>query len=592
MPEPLYLVSWNVAALPTTIATLQTVYPDRPFTDFLDRWGASVFALQEAKVTRAKREAEPFKCGAAWKGNTTGGWESFWSDAAVRGLNGVVTFAKAGLVHSADAKPLRNAEMDNDGRCVVTRFSSFVLFNVYVPNARGGTRAAYRNDYVTALKAAMDRERRETGLPVILCGDLNMSYRPDDCHWTHRRLDVLAAAYNVAPTPFNRPWPHDAAARRGLVNKVLHWAHIAQVDAGDAPSGNAVVDVAFGNAVFANIEKAKESADTEVWSPAPFPPVSAEGAARPPAEPLATSMYLDPVLPKAREPSHPDNRIWYDSVAAFGHTAHSCDANALFQMLLRGGEGSSAMVDSLLLVRPETKSRATCHNQMTNARYQNIGSRIDYFLVDASMSSPITPGVGALTGGTPCGEEPSAGTSAYCDVAGDNDPHTDFDGAAARAGLLGATASGRFQPAPFSGGGLPDMSKPLCEIQFSTPRQTGVVYTAPQLSDHMAVTLLLDGVALTPRTGTGIQGLSESTKECMHRPKQPGIMAMFAKRTHSSSSIAGSSSEQLKAVRSETSTVAATAAIAAGSPVLPVLVSGGGQPREENREQSVVSVSD
>ena len=74
---------------------------------------------------------------------------------------------------------------------------------------------------------------------------------------------------------------------------------------------------------------------------------------------------------------------------------------------------------------------------------------------------------------------------------------------------------------------------------------------------------VLDGVSLAKRSGTAAS-LTESTRDCMFRLKQPGIMAMFAKRTTSSASslVANGSADGLKAARSESNGVAASAAIA------------------------------
>jgi len=62
--------------------------------------------------------------------------------------------------------------------------------------------------------------------------------------------------------------------------------------------------------------------------------------------------------------------------------------------------------------------------------------------------------------------------------------------------LKSATADGRWKPVPFHGGGIDsDSAIPAArdfEFQFTNPPQTGIVYTAPIFSDHVATSCVLD----------------------------------------------------------------------------------------------------
>ena len=68
------------------------------------------------------------------------GYDSFWAcnrgPAAQRGLNGVATFARKGLTTRADAAPLGEKELDDQGRCLKTDHGAFVLFNVRAAQGR------------------------------------------------------------------------------------------------------------------------------------------------------------------------------------------------------------------------------------------------------------------------------------------------------------------------------------------------------------------------------------------------------------------------------------------------------------------------
>jgi hypothetical protein len=185
---------------------------------------------------------------------------------------------------------------------------------------------------------------------------------------------------------------------------------------------------------------------------------------------------------------------------------------------------------------PQAFGRASCWNQQQNARYQNMGGRIDYTLVDGAFFEKY-----ALKGDTPldCGlftpqlpadksdkrstRQASAGRSDEVpeaeeefdeDVAlvGSNDEKKDPSNAAlvsaegtqlarklssvtmdpnSRAAALAAcTLSGTFKPVPMSGGGLEDAPQWAYDHHFRPPA-TGMIYTPPQYSDHIAVSLLL-----------------------------------------------------------------------------------------------------
>ena len=59
------------------------------------------------------------------------------------------------------------------------------------------------------------------------------------------------------------------------------------------------------------------------------------------------------------------------------------------------------------------------------------------------------------------------------------------------AALVAAVANGGFQPVSFEGGGIVEARKAVLDTQFGTPH-TGMIYTPPSFSDHIAVSLLLE----------------------------------------------------------------------------------------------------
>lgn len=202
--QTMLLVSWNVAGLKPALQKIHSDYGESssgsgdtkknannnnksfdPFANYLRLHGdIDILCVQEHKIplTQLSSSAEPFRC------SSVDGYESFWScatDQKSRGFNGVVTYAKKGLVQSADSTPFKDTELDSQGRCVMTDHGKIVIFNVYVPCGNGPGKMKFLN----ALREAMDRQRiREK--QVILMGDMNLRIDKRDDHWLDRVIYV------------------------------------------------------------------------------------------------------------------------------------------------------------------------------------------------------------------------------------------------------------------------------------------------------------------------------------------------------------------------------------------------------------------
>ncbi|GET93624.1 endonuclease/exonuclease protein-like protein [Leishmania tarentolae] len=302
----MFLISWNVAGWSSTSQAIRESFGS--IHDFFACTEADIICLQECKGTLAKLNASPTDMGASdppvsrrpivaplerlatqqtrrrLAGSVEGGasvdssggvggggggsrdgidgWESFWSLSGKqhRGFNGVVTFARKGITWRCDSKPFAEDEFNEEGRAVVTHHSAFVLVNVYVPNARGGTRHGFKLRFLDALERKMEHLRKETGKPVILVGDLNMTYCVHDAAWSLRRihLGTLLELQTFAETKGDTEWtawlPHlSKGALKRITNMITN--HLcaqaqeiaASIDSGAAPavpsSGTGVVSV-------------------------------------------------------------------------------------------------------------------------------------------------------------------------------------------------------------------------------------------------------------------------------------------------------------------------------------------------------------
>ncbi|EPY27160.1 DNA-(apurinic or apyrimidinic site) lyase [Strigomonas culicis] len=270
------LLSWNVAGWASTSAAIRESYGT--LQAFFDATGASIICIQECKGTLAKLQSSSFDMGGSdalpakrkvvapldashgaciasrstasceYTVGAIHGWESFWSFSGKqhRGFNGVVTFVKKGLTWRCDAQPFTESELNDEGRVVVTHHSAFVLLNVYVPNARGGKRAAFKARFLQALRDVMERLRRSTGKPIILSGDLNMTYRAEDVCWSLRRLrlaDVVQlhqASQQLSDSDWQEQYPCLAKASLSYAYNVISNYLCAQAvlsEAADACAG-------------------------------------------------------------------------------------------------------------------------------------------------------------------------------------------------------------------------------------------------------------------------------------------------------------------------------------------------------------------
>jgi exonuclease III len=130
------IVCWNVAGLSTTVNRIHSFYGNQEgnnskrktsqksnvvLAEYMKRHGADIFCVQEHKIplSQLSTRSEPRGC------SDIEGYESFWSccvDQKKKGLNGVVTYVKKGVVpvYRANARPLGSADLDDQGRCVMT----------------------------------------------------------------------------------------------------------------------------------------------------------------------------------------------------------------------------------------------------------------------------------------------------------------------------------------------------------------------------------------------------------------------------------------------------------------------------------------
>ncbi|EGD79201.1 hypothetical protein PTSG_12954 [Salpingoeca rosetta] len=159
-------------------------------------------------------------------------------------------------------------------------------------------------------------------------------------------------------------------------------------------------------------------------------------------------------------------------------------------------------VDVFTSCYPNAQARFTCHDQYKNRRYENKGSRIDYIVLDGDWKHRVVCSPADLITSPDC-------PNPFC----------------AMCALSAVTLNGRWKPAPFDGTGMVAGRQEDYEAHITRPR-TGVVYTPPQYSDHLAIAVVLDLPALAPQRLSG----DKATRGAQPHTAIKRISSFFSKR--------------------------------------------------------------
>eukprot|EP00605_Chrysophyceae_sp_TOSAG23-4_P000585 GSChrysophyteH1.ASY1.ANO1.662.1 assembled CDS len=474
----MHLVSWNVASWTTTLKHIYSNHkPENNAKSIsaqeagLEMWMkelmCDILCLQEVKLERSKVQAmakqllarsdeyDTFFCCPSAAGGSSNGKNK--SNQTNGGLNGVATYVKKGRTLRATSTPLDGGgPLDSEGRCLMTDHGSFVVFNVYIPNASGGSRLVFKQKFQQALQAAM-RAQRSIGKHVMLVGDFNLTYRPVDCHRDWRLI------------PINHLLSRSSSNSVGADAMPAFVAHVASEWPG--------------------ITKSLLSMDYNVD--------------------LIHAQMTAPFLQSGRWVNSSTNEV----------TGAVCDVEWMKSLLM-----TDNMIDAFAAARPYASDRFTCWNQYTNDRYSNIGSRIDYTLVDAALWDADSSLAKSRKGLHPSGHQEQ------------------------KAALDACTNFGSFQPVPSTGGGIQKppqwaycthLRRSLASSDDSAEQpgqcarhrlHTGILYTPPEYSDHVGITLFMkDGIWGPPLA----LSTDAETRLCQPQAQQATLAGFFASKSGS-----------------------------------------------------------
>lgn len=212
------------------------------FSEFLNSFQADIICFQEHKTNVASKLSHDL--------SYPKGYAAFYAFPKIPkkiGYSGVVTFIKEsspwmpiawydGFTGSNDKRkvPLHNspllnlnfspselAELDSEGRCIITDHFHFILLNIYFPNDSGPERTEFREKFYKAVQLRCIDLIKEHGKSLIILGDINIAYHPFD-HCEYATAFKVSQA-NVGEYFKNQKHEDDLVLKEFYSNPMRHW---------------------------------------------------------------------------------------------------------------------------------------------------------------------------------------------------------------------------------------------------------------------------------------------------------------------------------------------------------------------------------
>jgi exonuclease III len=369
----------------------------------------------------------------------------------------------------------------------MTDHGTFVLFNVYAPNGMHPNKMKFLH----ALQKSMRDQRENYGKHVVLVGDMNLKIHKRDICWRHRVLNVdqlllllqhqqqdnNGVQYSNAPMP---KWKTDVYTHWDKITTVLETIEAVPCQTTN-PNTKQTFDrwrarVKLADEKYIILGTYEESAEDALFQYS-FAELaynnegdeSIDGINNADTRIICRKKNVVSIEVLSELMSKIVNVSW--DVKTQREIADSDEAdlnpdNPAY-VWMKGLLDEDGMVDVFRHLYPDAEGRFTVWHQQKNRRYVNEGTRIDFTLVDNALLDHVDTS-GNLRCGTknhdnPFGEE---------------------------AALLACTSNGLFQAPSFAGGGIAQVSKRALDSQFGPPH-TGMIYTPPSYSDHIAISLLM-----------------------------------------------------------------------------------------------------
>lgn len=544
LASSLNIISWNVASWTTTASNIAKQHGS--VANWLDRHNIDILCLQEVKATKQKLLATP---ACVLNPNY---WDMFLAPCVSRpGLNGVATIVRKNRYRGetvggslptvgADIAPFGIADLDSQGRCILTDHGAFTIINVYVPyDGEKGIQLGLKIRFLEALHQLV-KKVKASGRSVICLGDFNVARHPRDVHYEFRRVNVeeivgnLEASVHKCEAKIGHPNSTEVLAIVSFLREtwpaiqdvLLNTRNVVEISSGNGsgPNNKVTKFVLKIGSKSTQIGQRQTSSGACEATALPGPILTADGYVYKPAGVLSVSDLFE-VISKIFQRDFSDQaKMAFSDVFSIPRSAPPVIEK--YDQLISDCD----LVDTYILSNPAGRSigseRFTCWDQYRNERYENKGARIDYIFVDDSLVQSVRP-----VEIEDCFKDPSKPVTAELSrlaVSSDR-----------QKALAATTAECRWRPVPFGGGGIdsepPSQAARDFEFLFTNPPQTGIVYTAPLFSDHVATACVFDMHAFST---TGISErindeLGTRWKSTLGAAKVEDQAALVRKTTHS-----------------------------------------------------------
>ncbi|CAE8602539.1 unnamed protein product, partial [Polarella glacialis] len=552
------VISWNAAGFVRSHELIKEHYGSLDV--YLQRHGAAIFCVQEAKCkpSALQNVAESRKQGAI-----VPGYRSFWAFNELKGVqggfNGVATWVREDIAAVNGVRATQNVlldpDLDREGRCLLVDLGGLAIFNVYAPyvvqtstaevppaeektpSPKGNVKkpaAANNNRRGSAQKIAESvakklrflqllekrvQEMRRLGKRVIICGDLNLTWRSADVK-AHRLCIPVRGCFANGRQDWCLPTLSGAEASAQTLMRVCDVAKLLRTEVlVPAEEARAIVStLAETNTglVVSNAEGLSLSDDRHV--PAGRTLLSARAANgnthitsgkcssdtngrsnnedRQDTEAINATRTLsnsnnasnsncaaavfrrDSTLQALKDFGEAAVTLEFGvpvaDLAAAGHSTHLSAEPECMELLKSWVGPQGDFLDTFVACHGDAVDRFTFWSQQANLRYSNCGSRLDYVLCEKDAAQELVATVTAeLVGGTDHvgAESAEAAQNAATNFASWHGAHNlQKDVMLDKAGGLSLQQD--------------DMR--LNNSQFRSPH-TGILYTPPKYSDHVPV---------------------------------------------------------------------------------------------------------
>ena len=174
MPQTYTFASWNVNGLRAVLKK------DPSFIQIAQELDVDILALQETKLQEGQVDID------------LPGYRQTWSYAERKGYSGTAVFSRQEplrVLHADALLPYAGegeatelvAQATTEGRVCALEFDKFWFVDVYTPNAQNElARIDVRMAWDDAYRGFLNALERESGKPVVTCGDFNVAHEEID----------------------------------------------------------------------------------------------------------------------------------------------------------------------------------------------------------------------------------------------------------------------------------------------------------------------------------------------------------------------------------------------------------------------------